>query len=185
MALQMLDVSSNNHPDDKAINWQAVGREGYEVVIIKATEGVDYTNPWLERDASRAHLVMTHIGYYHFARPAIGTALEQAEYALDAIKGLPRDIGLSLDLEETGGLSVDDLTIFAENFLARLAQENVTSPVYLNPAFLELLPKAPFGHKLWLADWERTPRRQCWAWQMGMLAVPGIIGRTDVGVWYG
>ena len=51
---RMIDVSSNNHPNDKPIDWQAVAGAGYGHVMIKCSEGAGYVNPWLKRDADGA-----------------------------------------------------------------------------------------------------------------------------------
>lgn len=185
MSWKMIDVSSNNHPDDKTIDWAAVLHAGYSGVMIKCTEGVNYVNPWMDRDAHGARVVGLHVGYYHFARPIVGDAASQAQYALEAIKDLPRDLGLALDLEEQGDLTAAELSTWGETFVTKVAERKIGSPVYLNPAFLALMPKAPWGHHLWLADWGKTPRRSCWAWQRGQAEVAGVSGMCDVGVFYG
>ena len=185
MPFKMVDVSSNNHVNEQPITWENVYSAGYRGVMIKATEGIDYTNPWMERDAKAAHGALLHVGYYHYARPAVGNAAEQATYALDAIQGLPRDIGLALDFEETGGLSWELLQVWCKNFLAEVASHKCGSPLYTDPDFMAHMPEAPFGHKLWLASWGRRPRRAVWAWQSGEAVVPGIPGLTDVGWYYG
>lgn len=181
----MLDVSSNNHSLGAKIDYGMVAKAGYGAVMIKCSEGMNYRNPYRAPDGNGFHSVGLHVGYYHFARPSIGSAAEQANFAIEAINGLPRDIGLALDLETTGGLSVANLETWAENFLARVAQNAIGSPLYCNPDYLHLLPKAPFGHKLWLASWTKPPTMPVWAWQTGQSVVPGIEGQTDVGIWYG
>src|SRR3984957_6120819 len=109
----MIDVSSNNHDGGKAIDWTEVEKSGIRYVMIKATEGVDYINPWLEKDAHGARTAGLDIGYYHFAHPGKSSPQEQAAKFQQAIANLPRMIGLSLDLEITEGLGQPELDVWA------------------------------------------------------------------------
>ena len=186
MSVPMIDVSSNNHSGGEPINWHAVTAHGVRAVMIKATESGNYVNPWLDRDAHGARAAGLLVGYYHFAQPQVGNAAAQADYALSHIKGLPNELGLALDLETRNGLSWPDLATWAQNFLAKVAGENVTSPIYLNTSYLDSLPGAPFGHKLWLASWGVRPRRAVWAWQYsGTGTCPGVPGECDLDTYYG
>lgn len=177
----MIDVSSINHPDTRPIEWSVVKLAGYYAVMIKASEGDGYVNPWLEVDARAANHAGLLVGYYHFARPGLGGADDQAEYALGAISGLPRDLGLALDLEVTEGRPWNDLTAWAREFHERALMVVDHAPLYTPPSFLERLENAPWGERLWLPSTAR-PRREVWAWQTTEpRKVPGIGGLTDVG----
>lgn len=189
MSFPMIDVSSNNpHP----INWQKVARSGVKGVMIKCSEGTKYVNPYRAEDANGAREYGLHVGYYHFAQPSINHSFghsdadEEAVHALESIKGLPRDLGLALDLEVTNGLSWQQLSNWAREFLGMVAAQKITSPLYVSPTFLDNLPGAPFGHKLWLASWGKRPRQQVWAWQYsGTGAQSGIEGQCDLDIYYG
>ena len=179
--VRMIDVSSNNHPTAAPIDWAQVKAAGYGAVMIKATEGVDYVNPWLKDDADGAAAAGLQVGYYHFARPGQSTGVTQAADATKAIDGLPRQLGLALDLEVTEGRSWPELAAWARGFHERAKALVEHSPLYVNDYFLANLPGAPFDWWLWLAQTAR-PRRQVWAWQETTpVAVPGIGGLTDVG----
>lgn len=185
MTYKMIDISSNNHADDAAINFAAVAREEVTKVIIKATQGVEYVNPWLEKDAHGARAAGLDVGYYHFADPSQATAQEQAAYFQGKTQGLPRDLGLWLDLEMSGGKSWDELSQWGKDFLDYLSDNVVIKGVYLNTDWLDHLPQCPWGHKLWLASWGTRPRRQVWAWQLGQSTIGGTPGLTDIDVFYG
>lgn len=186
MSLLMFDVSSNNHPGNVAIDYKKAKKGGYSGVIIKCTEGTDYTNPWLRNDAISANAAGLHVGFYHFAHPSKSSASDQANYALRAIKNLPRDIGLTLDLELQEGMSWTDLATWAKFFLETVSMQKVGAPIYLNDNFLSNLPDAPFGHKLWLASPGHTPRRTVWMWQKSWTGVvPGVPGECDIDQFYG
>jgi GH25 family lysozyme M1 (1,4-beta-N-acetylmuramidase) len=177
----MIDVSANNHPTDEPIQWARVRAAGYGAVMVKATEGADYVNPWLARDANAASQAGLEVGYYHFAHPAATDSATQAEHALAAIDGLPRSLGLALDLEVGEGISWNGLAVWAQEF-HRVALQTVDhSPLYVNDYYLANLPGAPWGVRLWLAQTAR-PRRQVWAWQATQpIQVNGIVTPTDVG----
>lgn len=185
MSFPMIDVSSNNHGNNQPIDWHEVAKHGVRGVMIKATEGSGYTNPWLGRDAHGARAAGLHVGYYHFAQPDDPDGKTQADYCLKAIEGLPRDLGVALDLETTNGLGWGELATFAKTFLQALHDSVVIPSLYVNPTYLDNLPGAPFGHKLWLADWEHSPRRECWIWQHGIGIVPGVPGKCDLDTYYG
>lgn len=179
--LRMIDISADQHPTDTAIDWPQVVAAGYAAVMIKATEGTDYVNPWLGDDAHGAHLAGLLVGYYHYRHPGEDDPDGEARFALAHIDGLPRDLGLAQDLEITEGESWKALKTQAITFhnVARRVVDH--SPLYVNDYFLDNLPGAPFGERLWLAQTDR-PRRVCWAWQETSPGViPGVPGLVDVG----
>lgn len=178
----MIDVSGNNHDGGEPIDWPEVARSGVRAVMVKATEGDNYTNEWLGRDAHGAHAAGLHIGYYHFANPSVTElAIEhEIDYFVAAIDPLPRDLGVALDLEVSNGLSWLELANYARTFLDPLAQKKIGTSLYVNTSWLSNLPGAPFGHRLWLAQWGSRPRRTVWAWQSsGSWTCPGIPGEVD------
>lgn len=191
-SLHMCDVWSGSHfsihdPDPQPINWKSVYNSGIRGVIVKSTEGLDYVNPFLVEDAKGASAAGLHVGFYHYCLPGVSDAADQADYAMQHIDGLPRDIGLSCDYEETQGLTWSQSSRWCQNFLSRVAQRNIGSPLYSNGYFLTNMEGAPFGHKLWYAaPGKASPGRQCWMWQYGAAKVPGIPKETtDLDIYYG
>ena len=186
MSELFVDVSSNNHDNNEPIDWKLVHEAGYRGAIIKCSEGLEYKNPWAERDANGAFCQGMQIGYYHFARPGLNDAVEEAQYAIDTVAGLHRTIGISLDLEVRDGLTWPDLQDWGIRFTNHIASKNIISPWYSNLYFLSNMPLAPHGHKLWIAEPSQRPRRECWMWQKSSTTiVPGIPGETDINVYYG
>lgn len=62
---QIIDISSNNtHP----INWSQLKAEGIDAVMIKATEGNWYTNPFFAGDRNDATKAGILVAAYHYAR---------------------------------------------------------------------------------------------------------------------
>lgn len=182
MSFAMFDISSNNpHP----IDFKAAKHAGYLGVMIKATEGESYFNPCLTTDAQEAHAAGLHIGYYHFARPGESAPEVQANNFWQHVKRLPRDLGLSLDLEVAETIPFAGLDRFAIAFLDCLPTEVKVRTLYANPSFAANLPAATRKYPLWLASWGLRPRRKVWAWQQGQGDVPGVRGKTDIGIYYG
>lgn len=82
-------------------NWQNVGSaDGYDFVIIKATEGYGYVDPKCEGHYQRAKANGQLRGVYHFARPDLGnSAAVEADWFVDNIQGYIKDAILVLDWE--------------------------------------------------------------------------------------
>lgn len=82
-------------------NWQGVGAgDGYDFVIIKATEGYGYVDPKCDQHYQRAKANGQLRGVYHFARPDLGnSAVTEADWFVDNIQGYIKDAVLVLDWE--------------------------------------------------------------------------------------
>ena len=61
-----VDVSSWQHPYGEAIDWEDVAKDGYTFMLVKATQGTGYQNPWLHRDIDDARAAGLLVGAYHF-----------------------------------------------------------------------------------------------------------------------
>lgn len=82
-------------------NWQSVGSaDGYDFVIIKATEGNGYTDPKCDQHYQRAKANGQLRGVYHYARPDLGnSATAEADWFVSQIEGYIKDAILVLDWE--------------------------------------------------------------------------------------
>ena len=99
---QGVDVASFQHPNGAPINWTQVAGAGYQFAAIKATEGNYYTNPYYASDMAGAEAAGLYVAGYHFAIPNVGTAVGQADYAMqNAGYGTPSGptLPLMLDME--------------------------------------------------------------------------------------
>lgn len=184
MTKKMIDVSSNNHTAGEQLPWAAIKKLGYAAVMIKATEGADYVNPYLKADSAGAHEAGLEIGYYHFAHPGIDTAKTECNHFWQTVKDLPRSLGLSLDLEVTEGKSWSALEAWGEIFLATIPTEVVQRTLYTNPSFSDNLGTLPSHYPLWMASWGLQPRRKVWAWQVGQTLIAGMPTVTDTSILY-
>ena len=77
-----IDISNHNGN----IDFLKVKKEGIEVVIIKATEGVNWIDPNLEVYYNSALKAGLAIGFYHFMSEKTSPS-KQAEDFFSAIKG--------------------------------------------------------------------------------------------------
>lgn len=178
-----IDTSGFQHPNGLPINWTEVHSAGVHAAIIKATEGTGFRSEWTAVDGRAAlHAGVVQIGYYHFARPGEGPPQPQVENLLAHTKGLPRSIGYALDLEDTGGLSWQELAAWAQQFLDYLVGVEYRF-LYVNRWFLTHLPGAPWGHLLWLAA-PGAGRGEDGAKivQFGVGNVPGVPAPVDLDV---
>jgi lysozyme len=64
---RVIDVSSDQHPNNAPIDWPAVARAGVTTALIKATQGTTYVNPWLASDLQGASEAGLDVRCYHFA----------------------------------------------------------------------------------------------------------------------
>lgn len=82
--------------------WQTLGTsaQAQDFVIVKATEGVGFTDPKCEGHYQEAKASGKLLGVYHFARPDLGnTAKAEADWFVSQIKGYIGEAILVLDWE--------------------------------------------------------------------------------------
>ena len=89
-----IDVSSHNGD----INWSSVKSSGVEVVIIKATEGVDFIDSMVNTHYIGAKNVGLNIGFYHFMSEKTDP-YRQAEDFYNCIKDKSYNVMPTLDIE--------------------------------------------------------------------------------------
>jgi len=180
----MLDISAWQHPYGAAIDWQKVKAAGIDAVMVKATEGIDYVNPYLRGDVADARAAGLTVGAYHYSHPAASTVEYQVEYALKAIEGLLLPLGLADDLEVTEGQSWVLMGHWVRGFHQYVGATGRFSPVYLNRYFLANISGGIGDIRLWLASPGVHPTREVWAWQSGSGPIDGIVGEVDYDTCY-
>lgn len=179
------------------IDWQDVANSGVEAVVIQASEGTFYRDPYLQEFYDGARRNNLKIGFYHFFNPGSSpTPVEQARYFFDTISGLHVDIKLILDLEQTGGLSNYELTRQALEFLQEVERlSGLDAAVYTYTNFARSNLYAGIGledYPLWIAqiDVNEPQPNPIWgnsysAWQYSDTGrVPGIYTNTDLDRFY-
>jgi lysozyme len=179
-AARGVDVSSWQHPNDKPIDWEAVADAGYSFAIIKATQGTDYVNPWLHRDAEDAYAAGLLVGAYHFYVTG-PTADEQGRFFVSSLIGLRLEVHAWLDWE------VAEMQQFVaagqvNGFLEAAKDGRPGCGLYCDQSWWEALKGANVTPPaLWLAapSLESAPAGAT-IWQRAAGPVPGIVGDVDI-----
>ena len=183
MQLEIIDISSWQHPNGEAIDWQKVAAAGYHGVLIKATQGTWYVNPFFADDVDGAHAAGLTVGAYHFAEPGRSDAQTQALHFHTAIAGKELELGVWLDLEQMGGLLIHDLQAWSEGWLAAIDTPQVPAGMYMNLDYANQLAQLAQSHRLWLANPSNIQNSlQPIVVQTGQGTVDGIVGACDIDV---
>jgi Glycosyl hydrolases family 25 len=161
----ILDLSSNNpHP----IDFKAVAASGVSAVIVKATEGTGYTNPYYAEDMAGARAAGLQVAAYHFA--SFGDVAAEAAY-FKSVAGADAKV---LDIE----MSTD--TAWMNAFRANLPS---VSMLYGSGSSL---PRT-----IYPLNWEASygapaPMGLCQLWQFTDAQTVGGIGApADASKWMG
>ena len=152
-----IDVSSNQHPGSKPIDWEAVADAGYGFVIVKATQGLTYVNPWAVRDIEDAFAAGLFVGAYHYFEVGDDPAA-QAKNFISALIGQRLDMGTWLDWEP-GELPAWSIATQLDGFLNEARGARPGIGVYCDRSWQETFraQNVTVG-RLWLADWgQRQP----------------------------
>ncbi|MCX5044950.1 glycoside hydrolase family 25 protein [Aldersonia sp. NBC_00410] len=193
------DVASWQHDDSSIIDWFAVRNSGHEFAMIKATEGLDYINPFFVPDTVAARLAGVARGAYHFARPQASPEAQAAFFAATVIgvNGPPGDLPPILDLENSGGLPPAALIDWTHRFLNTVEGLTRRVPIiYTYPNFWKTAMANTnqfIRYPLWIADYRGNAQPELvggwpvWTfWQYTDRGViPGIAGTTDLNFYSG
>jgi GH25 family lysozyme M1 (1,4-beta-N-acetylmuramidase) len=171
---KIIDVSSNNHPATKPITWRAVKAAGIAGVIIKASQGTTYANPWFARDLAGATNAGLPVLAYHFA--AWGQPAAEAAY-FEGVAG--KGVAAVLDIETS--TNVD----WANAFLSVLNRGFTKQMVYGSASSLSGIYGNLHG-TIWVAAYQSDQPKFGTLWQYTSTAtVPGVPNECDVSYWVG
>lgn len=90
---QGIDVYSNTN----VTNWILVKNNGIQMVYIKATDGVSYTNPLMVSQYQGAKAAGILVGFYHYAE--VNNPISEYQYFMDTISEYQQDLKPCLDYE--------------------------------------------------------------------------------------
>ncbi|MCD7100442.1 LysM peptidoglycan-binding domain-containing protein [Pseudoclavibacter sp. 13-3] len=192
MALTGIDTSS----------YQAtlnVAGAQLDFVIVKATEGVGYVNPYCNSHVSQALGSGKLLGLYHFARNRRNTATAEADFFVKNIRGYIGRALLVLDWED----GVADVA-WARAFLDRVyATTGVRPLIYMSasPASTYAWEAVSKDYGLWIAGYPNNrpnnlatpacPYKPGHGWTVVMWQytstgrIAGYAGNLDMNVFYG
>jgi len=179
------------------INFDVL-KSNTQFVIIKATEGVGYTDTKFKRNQSEARRVRLQLGYYHFARPDKGNSpVAEADYFLNVV-GTPKNGELfALDYECPNQNQAH--VTWCRQFMDRIFKQIGVRPfIYLNQAEIKNFSWQEVidgNYGLWIAAYTYDPNDntfnigefpsaaiQQWS---NKQKVPGINVDTDGNVFFG
>lgn len=153
--ITLLDLSNNNAEPD----FRQVKRAGAFGVLLKVSEGTTFSDRTWPARARAARAAGLHVGGYHFARPAVGSALPEADYFCRLLgKVQRRDLHPALDLETNDGhLTPTQMLSWVRSF-QHIVREHTGKRclLYSYTAYIAELrwPHTPgTGAGLWLADY--------------------------------
>ena len=175
-----VDAATWQHPADELIDWAEVRAEGASFAIIKATQGDNYTNPWLKRDLAGARAAGLLVGAYHFYESGVAPEVQSARFT-ESIIGEILELGAWLDWEPAD-MPDWEVTTAYNGMLAGISEARRPVGVYIDQwwhaRFVELKLVI---HRLWLAapSLDAAPPGT-FIWQRAPQSVRGIIDLVDV-----
>ncbi|MDJ0113102.1 glycoside hydrolase family 25 protein, partial [Rhodococcus erythropolis] len=112
------DVSSWQHVDGTGIDWFQVKASGHEFAMVKATESLNYVNPYFIQDCLVMRAAGVSRGAYHYADVRQSPEAQAAFYSaiVLGING-PGDLPPVLDLEDAKGLPAGQVIDWTHRYL--------------------------------------------------------------------
>lgn len=185
-----IDVSSYQHPNGESIDWHKVKADGYEFVVVKASEGVTYKNPYLHADVAGARAAGLKVSAYHFFR-GNDDGVTQANNFVNAVAGLRFDFPVAIDYETNDGSDAQLTHERLDQVRTVMRQHGHKTMTYTYPNFWETHGKSDCAFcasdPLWFADYEAKvppaprPWKSITIWQFSGsgVSVPGVAGKQD------
>lgn len=171
------------------VDFERVRDSGVEVVYIRAGEGDNHKDPWLERHYEAAEKAGMKIGFYHFVNArSTADAQKQARYFLSLIGGKRSQLRPVIDMGDMAGLTDSEITAIAQAFLSEVeALSGQRGGIYIDASGArDILGASLTKYPLWVANYgvdepEDNEKWAGWAgWQYtNQGRVPGVKGYVD------
>lgn len=167
-----------------------------DFVVLKATEGVGFTDPKFSKNQIEARKAGLLLGYYCFSRPDLGNTVKaEVDYLIKIIGDLQEGEAIFLDYEVSYKKPVE----WCKSWLDYLAEKlgGYKGLVYLNQSLLtsndwSQVINAEYG--LWLAKYDYTLPAKAPVTKWGTCAfqqysnreaIPGVLSPCDADVFFG
>jgi GH25 family lysozyme M1 (1,4-beta-N-acetylmuramidase) len=145
----------------ETIDWTAVNHNNVQFAIMRATKGEAEVDSAYQTNLAEAAANGFVVGAYHRATPSdtAGDPEVEADHFLAVAQNAAGDIIPALDIEETGGLTPDELKDWVKDWVTRVkGQLGVRPMVYASPNFWRTNMGntkwfAKHGYPLWIAHW--------------------------------
>ena len=179
-----IDIS--NH--QREANWGEVWKAEIDFAYLKSTESDDFKDKSFDRLLKEGFSAGMMLGAYHFARPDLTSAVDEANYFADIIEphfynGLTLRPALDLEVEPTATLTFEALSTWTQTFMETFINRTGVEPLlYINSNFANNLdPTLADDYDLWLAHYTDAGNENTGAWDNWMIwqysesgYVPGI-----------
>jgi hypothetical protein len=114
------------------IDWNKVAGAGKRFAFVKATEGVDYVDPFYSQNHDEALAAGLGLGAYHFARPDLHPSLQgaknEADHFVDVANVGVGDVLPVLDLERGDNIAGSKLINWALTWLQEVKRRTGVKP---------------------------------------------------------
>ena len=126
-----------------------------DFVIVKATEGRTYTDPYFHQNIKKSLNANKLIGAYHYARPENNTPQEEAKNFVYEVKDYIGKCLLALDWE---GVALSYPIDWAVEWLKEVERLTGVKPlIYCSASYVAKCSKvADNGNGIWVAKWSET-----------------------------
>lgn len=163
------------------VDFNQVKAAGVEIVYIKATEGVTYTDPTYRDFYNKAKAAGLKVGFYHFLRA--NNPVAEAQHFLSVIGSLPVECKYAIDIEVPLGQSAAQILNNVNQFATYLKQQGKDVVVYTYSSFFkEYL--GGLNLPLWIAEYgvsrPNINVQYCGFQHSETGSVPGISGNVDL-----
>ena len=191
-SIRGIDVSHHQGQIDwETLSRAKIGDESVSFVFIKATEGKDHLDENFNDNFYQAREYGMLRGAYHYFKPGVPAEL-QAAYFLKQVHLEDGDLPPVLDIEESGGLSIDQLQHAALVWLRMVEKRYRTTPIlYTNYKFKEkYLSTDDFSaYPYWIAHYYVRNLTYSGTWKFWQHTdcgkVEGIKGKVDLNIYNG
>lgn len=150
------------------IQFDAVKKDGIQVVYIRAGVGADFTDPYLAKNTRNAKAAGLHYGFYLYVTArSVSQARAQARFFAGLIEHTGYTCRPAMDFESFGSLSHAQTNEIALAFLQELAAiTGITPMIYTNASNANTLWNKSLGaYPLWIAEWYvQTPKVTSGIW---------------------
>jgi hypothetical protein len=178
--VQVIDVASWQHPGGRPIDFAKVYAAGFRGVMIKATQGTNYANPFFAQDYEQAKAAGLMVGAYHFCDMVTSPESEAAWFIQESSDGIVLELGRAADVEQPFRRIGVDLATWVESFLGIIDNPAGSAWLYTNRDGLVNLGGAPWTFKLWEAPGGVPADPRALMVQTGTGEVDGVEGLCDI-----
>ncbi len=181
-AILGVDISSWQHPDGAPIDWAKVKASGVAFVMVKATQGETYVNPYAKADLAGARAAHLLVGAYHFYEQGSDPTAQGANFKNNTLGEL-LPLGAWIDWEPG---EMPDYEVSSAYNALHAEMGAVRKPVgtYLDLSWQERFKTLNLViHRLWSADPSAASAPAgAFIWQRASTPVEGIEGDVDTDV---